>query len=249
VITFDPGSLSNTVSPYGFIGVAQLGPLQACADPGGVAHGSNCFYSGNNSACAIQTYDSLGDLLGGRIYAVTNQIYLQNNEPSDYEQYQGRLYALDITTSGINQTWYYDFVTHGGISGVSPVVGPSGASPLCSAPGLIFTDYGSQLDSGRSCSMTHTDLCGAGVLGLYDCDLEFTRSPACGSLPYAVIYTFPIGSLPVDGGGDGDGDTGEGDTAGTFFNANFSYDPTNGCFWVRPYAAETQAAYRQLALL
>ena len=65
--------------------------------------------------------------------------------PSDIEQLYGRVYALTITTSGIGETWYYDFVSNG-------TIGPSAASPMCSPNGHIFIDYGSVLQDNDVCS-------------------------------------------------------------------------------------------------
>ncbi len=151
--------------------------------------------------------------------------------PSDIEQLYGRVYALTITTSGIGETWYYDFVSNG-------TIGPSAASPMCSPNGHIFIDYGSVLQDNDVCS---PDLpppsgtsCGVGVVGLIDCASPFSCS---GSTTYLAVSGYPLamGSLPTDASGHGTGAS----RAGQYFNANFSYDFVNGCYWVHPNGLAT----------
>ena len=171
-------------------------------------------------------------MTGGRIYPVVNQDLGIGMAPSQKEQYQGRLDALTITTAGITEEWRYDFVSHG-------IVGPSQASPMCSPNGYIFTDYGSFLRSKIKCvpgNVPEGLYCGAGVLGLIDCASPFSCT---GSTTYKVVpgYPLPIGNLPTDASAHATGVT----QRRADFTANFSYDPTNGCFWVRPYSIETMS--------
>jgi len=109
---------------------------------------------------------------------------------------------------------------------------------MCSPNGHIFTDYGSTLRSGKVCDDNIPDgtSCGAGVLGLIDCASPFSCT---GSTTYKVVsgYPLPIGSLPTDASAHATGVA----FAGEYFTANFSYDPTNSCFWVRPYSVETMS--------
>jgi len=225
VVTFDPGHLGGS-SPHGYIGMDTIDSGTSC-DLG------TCFYTGTNSACAVTLYDGDHNVSGGRIYAVVNQDLAEDSPPSEREQYQGRLYALTIKITGITQNWYYDFVTNGGI------VGPSAASPMCSPNGNVFTDYGSTLQDGDLCNILHKPAgtsCGAGVLGLVDCASPFS---CIGSTTYQVVSGYPlaIGSLPTDSALHATGVP----NAGQYFTANFSYDPTNSCFWVRPFAIETMS--------
>jgi hypothetical protein len=223
VVTFDPGHLGGS-SPHGYIGMDTIDSGTSC-DQG------TCFYTGTNSACAVTLYDGDHNVIGGRIYDVVNQDWVVNAAPSEKEQYQGRLYALTIATSGIAQNWDYDFVTNG-------IVGPSAASPMCSPNGNVFTDYGSALQDGDPCVLADVPVgtsCGAGVLGLIDCAIQ----SCIGSTTYQVVPGYPlaIGGLPTDSALHVTGVPG----AGQYFTANFSYDPTNGCFWVRPFAVETMS--------
>ncbi|HUE01859.1 MAG TPA: hypothetical protein VMR62_19975, partial [Bryobacteraceae bacterium] len=226
VVVFDPGYLGNATYNYGYIDKDPIDYGTPCVD------GGTCFYSGNNSACAVTLYDGDDNVTGGRIYDVVNQDQGIGTVPSQKEQYQGRLYALTITTSGITEEWRYDFVSHG-------IVGPSQASPMCSPNGYIFTDYGSALRSKNLCDATQIPdgtMCGAGVLGLIDCASPFSCT---GSTTYKVVsgYPLPIGSLPTDASAHATGVP----FAGQYLTANFSYDPTNSCFWLHPYAVETMS--------
>jgi hypothetical protein len=223
-VTFNSGAIGDSGAAYGFIALDEIGSGTTC-DKG------TCFYSGNNSACAVTLYDTDDNVTGGRIYAVVNQTFAVNTAPDDTEQYYGRVYALTITTSGISETWYYDFVSNG-------IIGPSSASPMCSPNGHIFTDYGSELQDKDYCPVGDPPpagtSCGAGVLGLIDCASPFSCS---GSTTYLVVSGYPlaIASLPTDASGHTTGAS----RAGMFFNANFSYDFVNGCYWVHPNGLST----------
>jgi len=96
VATFDPGSVG--VNPS-YIGMDAIDQGTSCVDMG------TCFYAGTNSACAVTLHDGDDNVTGGRIYDVVNQDLAIGMTPSEAEQYQGRLYALTITTSGITQNW------------------------------------------------------------------------------------------------------------------------------------------------
>ncbi len=224
-VTFNPDALGGA-SPHGYIASDLIGSGTACAD------GGTCFYAGNNSACAVTLYDTDDNITGGRIYAVVNQTKTINAPPSDTEQFYGRVYALTITATAITETWYYDFVSN-------VILGPSSASPMCSPNGHIFTDYGSVLEDGDTCTSSGATppsgtSCGAGVVGLIDCASPFSCG---GSTTYLAVsgYPLPIGNLPTDASGHG---TGASD-AGQYFNANFSYDFVNGCYWVHPSGLAT----------
>jgi hypothetical protein len=225
-VTFNSGALGDSAAGYGFIALDEIGSGTPCGDTG------TCFYSGTNSACAVTLYDTDDNITGRRIYAVVNQTKTVSTAPSDTEQYYGRVYALTITTSGISETWYYDFVSNG-------FVGPSSASPMCSPNGHIFTDYGSVLQDADICSASgfpppNGTSCGAGVVGLIDCASPFSCS---GSTTYLAVSGYPLAivNLPTDASGHGTGAS----EAGQFFNANFSYDFVNGCYWVHPNGLAT----------
>ncbi|HUE05470.1 MAG TPA: hypothetical protein VMR62_38355 [Bryobacteraceae bacterium] len=82
VVVFDPGYLGNATYNYGFIDEDAIGNGTSC-DVG------TCFYSGNNSACAVTLCDGDHNVTGGRIYDVVNQDRGIGMVPTEKEQYQG----------------------------------------------------------------------------------------------------------------------------------------------------------------
>jgi hypothetical protein len=151
------------------------------------------------------------------------------------------LYAIDVTTAGITVVWNYDFVANG-------INGPSRASPMCSPNnGFIFTDYASWDQQNNYCGQVDTapNTCSPGILALIDCDVSPRPAPCSVVGNWLELYQAPMSGLASDdlSGSNpyqtGDPNTLGGPTANPYINANFAYDVTNQCFWVRPYGTAT----------
>jgi len=241
VLLFNPAGLGVSSMSGGYIAGKFLGGTSnTCADGGT----SPCFYAGTNSACAVQVTNASGHAVG-RIYPVTNQVptSISGGVIPQSDQYQGRLYAIDVTTTGITVVWDYDFVANG-------IVGPSRASPMCSPNnGVIFTDYGSWDQQSEYCGQTDIppNTCSTGVLAILDCSVSPRPAPCSVMGPWLQLYQAPLSGLASDdlSGTNpyqtGNPDTLGGPTANPYINANFAYDVTNQCFWVRPYATATMS--------
>jgi len=241
VLLFNPANVGTTGGGYidsDFLG----GTTSACDD--GRSDDNGCFYAGRNSACAVQITNSSGDAVG-RIYPVTNQVP-QSLTATQKDQYHGRLYAIDVDLTGITEVWSYDFENDGSI------VGPSRASPMCSPNnGYIVTDYGSWDQQRNYCGAVDpppTGLsCGTGIVALADCSV-LPRPGVCATGEvWHQIYQADISELASDDlSEDNPYQTGNPNTLGApnshpYINANFVYDVTNQCFWVRPYGTATMS--------